>query len=127
MDALQDAGPPGKPKKTGPDVPGACHTCGQDAEIEMEGKELVRVLPPRLGFLLRGVRKGREAGLRLCRGVLPREFRGVAQVPDGGPGADDGDEDEQGEEQAEKGFHRVAGDCSVFAGSGKGRFRNGGC
>ena len=62
----------------------------------------------------------------LCRSVLAREFRGVAQVPDGCPGADDGDEDEQGEEQAEKGFHRVAGECSVFAGGGKGRFRNGG-
>jgi hypothetical protein len=38
MDAMQDAEPPGKPEKTGPDVPWACDTCGQDAEIEIEGR-----------------------------------------------------------------------------------------
>lgn len=35
MDAMQQSD---RPVMTGPDLAGACETCGQDAAIEMEGK-----------------------------------------------------------------------------------------
>jgi hypothetical protein len=92
-------------------------------EWRPRGRETCQSEPP--STIRQSPNAGREGSLRChrrCRRALPRELRRVAQIPDRRSAEDHSEQDNQREQHAETGFHRVAGGCSAFGGPGKVRF-----